>query len=289
MVVNDGMDTPKLDPLVMTGLIDGTLSPAERRRALEVIASSPADYEWFVEASEARDVAPPKRVVRWVPLLAAASLLTAVGIGLLGRGASAVRLLDQPLEIARAVGATGSDPLTTRLGVNWTSAVGSGTRGSGSSEGRATAIRIGVSLADFEVAIAAGDSVSVAEARRNVVRLVASQPAGGPAARAFESLPWPASASQRRRVMLGIDGSTGGSPWTTVGSWYEAARLAAQTGQLHPLVDRSRLQRGVDALHDRNGSAAAAVARLAEIRGEGPEAAAAILSLLDSLLAGPAQ
>ena len=89
--------------------------------------------------------------------------------------------------------------------------------------------------------------------------------------------------------MLGIDGSTGGSPWIAVGSWYEAARLAAQTGQLHPLVDRSRLQRGVDALHDRNGSAAAAVARLAEIRGEGPEAAAAILSLLDSLLAGPAQ
>lgn len=293
MVVNNGMDEPKLDPAVMAGLIEGTLSPEERKRALAIIAASPADREWFVEASASyQDVGkpePPEIVrwrtpARWIPVLAAAMALLAIGYTASRRGLDG-SLLGGALDLGRDL-ATGEDrPLQTRFGSGWAEAVGSSTRGAGRVAGRALAIRAGVGLAHLEVAAAAGDSASAHEASRALVRLLNGVSGGGAAVRKLELLAGGSDESARREAGTAVVAAIGDPAWTTVGSWLEVGRLAVTSRVT--AVEETRVRRTVDRLRATDPEAATMVGRLLALPVDGALAADQLRQLLDSLLTAP--
>lgn len=291
MAVNRDMEIPQLDPSTMQGLVEGTLSPADRKRALGVIAASPADRAWFLEASavfddlsnrgEGSQAKPAGRT--WLLLAAAVVFLVAGGVVAI-RLTSPVEPLGGALVAGRRLALASSRPTADRFGPEWAEAVGIRTRGEGVSAGARTSIQIGVSLTDLAVGTAARDSAAARQAQRNLVRLLSGVPGGGPAARLIELALWDGPESDRQGALEAAAGIADGRGWATVGSWLELARLAEASGA-PGLVDLVGLRQAATRLAATDSTAAGWLERLADRLHPGSTGAAS--ALLDTLLSAP--
>jgi hypothetical protein len=167
------MSTPEpIDLDLIAAFIDGRLGPADRERAMKLLATSEAAFDVFVDATHARaeigdSVIPIERARRWrgrraawwvlAPAAAAAVLLVMVVPKNAGRpernaAASATAL----------VGVLGDADLRVATSGGWQERGWSITRGASSSlADSANAYRLGVRLFDLRVAIITDDRQSV--------------------------------------------------------------------------------------------------------------------------------
>lgn len=282
----------RVDPEVLAALLDGTLPAHERDEVLGRLARSPADYEAFVEAvSVLRELedesgaapvplappplslvpppSPPAREIRparrrlpgaklWLPL---AAVLAGVMV--------VPRLLADPAPLELLDGRTlvlePGDGSIESLGGEWNQPGWSVKRGGGAPYAEQHRdFRIGVRLAELDVALEAGDAQAVQRVEPELFSLFSQVSASGLAVdeyrRASEraSRQGPGGEEERARALANLAALLRHSPWLGLGIWMEQARLAAlakqprfftasASGALEKLTDRVAEQQGGDA------------------------------------------
>lgn len=165
-------DSERFDPEEIAALIDGKLHGAERSRAIDRLAGSPAAFDAFAEAVRFReeqrvaagieDLEPPAPRWRgWRPLAAAAAVALLVGAPVVwttmirSTGPVAAREVVAPL--------LASDAFRVDVGESWRSRSWSVTRGAPVRLVEPSlAFRLGVRAVDLEIALALGDTAAAA-------------------------------------------------------------------------------------------------------------------------------
>jgi hypothetical protein len=247
------MSTPEssIDLELIAAFIDGRLGPADRERAMTLLATSDAAFDVFVDATRARaesgaTVIPIGRAQRWrgrrqawwvlAPAAAAAVLLAAV---LLRTGPRLER--NAAVSATALIGALGG----ANVGIG-TSARGqergwSLTRGGGASlTDSANAFRLGVRAFDLRVAVITDDRQTADRLVSEMLdRISAVQFSQFVAAR-YTSLRREIAGTERERLLADVsqaesrlgellEGSAGDVFWFNYGKWSAAAELAADT------------------------------------------------------------
>lgn len=280
-----------VDPEALAALLDGTLPAHERDEVLERLARSPGDYEAFVEAASVlRDLedesgaapvpaapppppstaSPPVREIRparrglpgaklWLPL--AAVLAGVLVVPRLLADPAPLELLD-----GRTLVPTPGDGSLAALGQEWSQPGWSVKRGSGRSlVEQHRDFRIGVRLAELDVAFEARDAQAVRRVEPELISLLSQVEASGLVLDEYRQIRERASRQgpgggeeERARALANLSAFLQDSPWFGLGIWLEQARLAAlanqprfftasASGALEKLTDRVAGQQGEDA------------------------------------------
>lgn len=285
------MTEQRLDPETLAALLDGTLPPDERQRALDAVARSPDDHELLLltarlgetlTTAEEREpkgsaaVRPPTPIRRYLTAAAGVLIAASVALALLRPSRSGG---DGPLGLAgipaRAVATPGAGALD-RAFAGWRENSWA-TRGDNQSEPRATGFLLGIYAAELEVAALARDTTVVRDRAARIVALLAALDGGGPAAFPYGGpdalLESSGGTRARHEAYVGARQVFSQAGWPDLGAWLEFARLGILSGRAPAvLTDPS------------------AMAELERIRGalgrsEGDPAAAATLRALDTLRA----
>ncbi len=214
------VSTLKLDHETIAALLDGRLKGAERERALAAVADS---EEWSALFADAASMLAEEREVPVVPLhgrrwsrrtglvaLAAALAGLAIIPVLAGRGGS-----ESPA--AMLSDARGGLP------VGWEQHPWSGVRSGGDVLApEARAVRVGILVAELQVAAADGDTAVRALAEQ-AAGLLEGAPAGGPAASLFRAIDDGSDIGRARSEAAQLLGEEE----LARGEWLGAARIAA--------------------------------------------------------------
>lgn len=245
---------PAIDLDLIAAFIDGRLGPADRERAMTLLASSDAAFEVFVDATRVRaengdGVIPIGRSRRWLrggagrrttwfvlaPAAAAAVLLFVV---LPRMGARSGR--DTSVSATSLVGALGGTDLRAAA-----STVGEGERGwsvtrgaSSSLADSASAFRLGVRALDLRVAVMADDRSAADRLTGEMLDRIAGIELSQFVAARYTNLRREIAGSQREQLLAQVSQAEdalgkllAGRPddafWFNFGKWSAAAELAA--------------------------------------------------------------
>lgn len=245
---------PRLDPQRVAALLDGRLPERERAEALAQVAASDADQELLADAAavlaelEGEDEG-PRETDGVTPLRPPGSVsrrrrpspgwlaLAAVVAGLLALSPTLLSLRDagpdaDPARLAARLAAPGS-PLPEGWTEQrpWSATRGGGERLSPDARG----VRLGVLLMDLEIAVRARQAAPTALLAAQAGALLAGVSGSGMAAaelvRIHDAAGGPPEALEAPldRAREGAAGLVGEDP-VRLGSWAEAARLAADRG-----------------------------------------------------------
>ncbi len=248
------MNAPLIDPELLASVIDGTATPDERAAAMRILASSREAHAIFVDAvaihrelaaetgaaasgaNEARDsvVLVSRRKGRWryvAPIaLVAATIAIVVFLRGTGRPDATVSLAVVP----RLEGATGAGSLARTLGAGWDVPGWSVSRGSESTQiATRRAFRIGVRLAQLEIAARASDSVAVMAATSQIRELLSDVAGAAPVASRLDSMGRESSFgsdASRGEIGLALKGILQQPAWFDLGVWTGAAQIAIHSG-----------------------------------------------------------
>ncbi|MEW5928433.1 MAG: hypothetical protein AB1941_13275 [Gemmatimonadota bacterium] len=295
----------RVDPEVLAALLEGTLPAHERDEVLARLARSPDDYEAFVEAASVlRDLEeesgaapvppsppppapgtpPPVREIRparrrlpgpklWLPLAAVLAGVMVVP-GLLEDPASAA-----PLELldGRTLVATPGDGSLASLGQEWNQPGWSVKRGGGRSlPEQHRDFRIGVRLAELDVALEAGDAQAVRRVEPELISLLSQVEASGLVLDEYRQISERASRQdpdggeeERARAVANLAAFLQESPWFGLGIWLEQARLAALANQprFFTASASDALEKLTSRVAEQQGKDAPIVQRLRSLRG----------------------
>lgn len=247
-----------LDAEQLAAFLDGTLPPAERAEVMKILASNQEAYREFLEAqallaeldapddasetsntlpapapspasvqAHARNGSRTRYFLFAAPILAAAAL-SVVLLRPDVNGASAT----ESMYAAMLPGwSAGSGAVEARLGVGWNEPPWSSVRGTEDALSRdSRAFRLGVRLAELEVAVAAEDTVAAQQSLLLVERVLESVDLGAPVsaeAAQVRSSGTYRDGNVRRRLVARTRAVTGVSYAVDLGMWLGAARLAA--------------------------------------------------------------
>ncbi|HKG92752.1 MAG TPA: hypothetical protein VKA84_12700 [Gemmatimonadaceae bacterium] len=175
-----------------------------------------------------------RRPARWRrrPFLVGGALLAAAAVGVAvltpreprGEGALA---LGAARELAASSGGVSA------LGAGWDRLGWSAVRGDDEAlAGRTRAFRMGVRMADLELALSAEDTAASRSIGGSLVRLASGVEMGGSVAMHVEQVArGSAERAEREEVAAELRSLSGAAPWFDLGAWCEAARLAARARQ----------------------------------------------------------
>jgi hypothetical protein len=247
-----------LDAETLAAFLDGRLDADARREVIERLAGSAdalgilaeaAGVRAELEAGGAPATGAPARHAGgryeggrrglprwwWFALPAAAVLGAILLVRNIDRGGAPLALPDL-VDGAALAGGTGDGVLAARFGGDWLDPGWSVARGAEpDGAARTFAFRLGVRIADYEIASGARDLSAVERVGGELERMLDGVQGGPPLAREYERLTGrvlegadPASfAAERAAAADAARMLVADSPWWTLGVWIEQARLAA--------------------------------------------------------------
>lgn len=237
---------PGIDLDLIAAFIDGRLAPADRERAMTLLATSDAAFEVFVDATHARaeigeTVIPIERARRWraawwvlAPAAAAAVLLFAV---LPKTGSRSGR--DLAVSATGLVGALGGADLRLAASGGAPQRGWSVTRGASSSlDDSSNAFRLGVRSVDLRVAVSADDRQSADRLVSEMLDRISAVEFSQIVVARYTNLRREIAEAQRERLLAdatdaerALSALLAGRPddafWFNYGMWSAAAELAA--------------------------------------------------------------
>ena len=272
---------PAIDLDLIAAFIDGRLGPADRDRAMALLATSEAAFDVFVDATRARaeagdGVIPIGRSRRWLPggrrttlfvLAPAAAAAVLLFVVLPRTGARSSR--DTSVSATSLVGALGGTDLRAAA-----STVGAGERGwsvtrgaSSSLADSASAFRLGVQALDLRVAVMADDRSAADRLAGEMLDRIAGIELSQFVAARYTNLRRGIAGTQREQLLAQVSqaeealgkllaGRPADAFWFNFGKWSAAAELAA--GARSPTFFQSDLSARVinDALSRGGGTRA---------------------------------
>ncbi|HEY6828565.1 MAG TPA: hypothetical protein VI259_17020 [Gemmatimonadaceae bacterium] len=243
---------PAIDLDLIAAFIDGRLGPADRERAMTLLASSDAAFEVFVDASRARaevgdGVIPIERGRRWMPggrrtwwvlaPAAAAAVLLLVVVpktGIRSGRDTSVSATSLVAALGNADVHAAAGPGVEGQGRDW-----SVTRGASTSlADSANAFRLGVRAIDLQVAVMANDRPSAERLAGEMLDRIAGIELSQFVAARYANLRRGIAGTQREQLLaeasqaeeaLGklLAGRPDDAFWFNFGKWSAAAELAA--------------------------------------------------------------
>ena len=242
------MSTPEpgIDLDLIAAFIDGRLGPADRARAMTLLATSDAAFEVYVDATHARaeigeTVIPIERARRWraawwvlAPAAAAAVLLFAV---LPKTGTRSGR--DVAVSATGLVGALGGADLRLATSGGAPQRGWSVTRGASSSlDDSSNAFRLGVRSVDLRVAVGADDRQSADRLVSEMLERISAVEFSQIVAARYTNLRGKFSGTQREELLTAMSQAEAAlgallaarpddAFWFNYGMWSAAAELAA--------------------------------------------------------------